>query len=789
MRFVPLVLTSLCAFGQDPNYRALREGAPTEVLRTENVELRRDTGTITLKNGQLAFIKALEDRPAIAVFTGEGVFRLKPAIPIEERHLALVTGKPALEEAFESAVFFFSDGTYEEVKSQASAMPLDPKAAGVLKSLRDKLRKDMTFGDIGNVEAELLGELYNPKRGASFRAYLHGKRFNDLRFFMVPSGALPAVQSPEETALVNIDAGDHSGIWYLTHLQSEWTKGTANSSEDKRDIGANHYKIDTVVGKSGALKASTEMEFTAVMGGARVLRIDLLPTLRVKGVSDENGRPIPFIQESTKADDSFHVVLPEPLEAGKKYMLRFEYEGNKVIRDEGGGNFSVVARESWYPNVNAFLDHATYDLKFHFPKQYTLVSVGKLVAEWKDGATFVSEWKSEVPIAVAGFNYGEFKKKSVSDDLAKYNLEVYTTQDVPDFLRRFKENMSLTPSAMAQNALVDAQNSMRLYQQIFGDAPFGRLALTQQPAFNFGQSWPTLIYLPVSAFLDETQRWEMMGSNAFRFAGFIDEVTPHEVAHQWWGHMVGWASYHDQWLSEGFAEFSAGLFLEQTHKPAEVQKFWDRLETEITAKGNFGISPNDAGPIWLGLRLNTPKTRGAYRGLVYPKGAYLVQMIRMLMWDDKTGDQDFSAMMKDYVKTYLYKNPSSENFVAMVSKHIKGAMDLDGSHNMGWFTREWIYGTDLPKYRLEYTLKPEADGKVRFTGKLTQSDVSPDFLMRVPIYFDFDGRTIRAGSTVLRGNMTAPEILVNLPKKPKRVLLNANHDVLAAEAVVKEIPN
>jgi hypothetical protein len=376
----------------------------------------------------------------------------------------------------------------------------------------------------------------------------------------------------------------------------------------------------------------------------------------------------------------------------------------------------------------------------------------------------------------------------VSDDLAKYTLEVYTTQDVPDVLKRFSEHMSLSPSAMAQNALVDAQNSMRLFQQMFGEAPFGRLAITQQPAFFFGQSWPTLVYLPVSAFLDGTQRWQMMGGQAFRFANFIDEVTPHEVAHQWWGHMVGWASYHDQWLSEGFAEFSAGLFLEQTHKPGEAQKFWDRLETEITAKGNFGISPSDAGPIWLGLRLNTPKTMNAYRGLVYPKGAYLLQMIRMLMWDDKTGDQDFSTMMKDYVKTYLYKNPSSENFVAMVTKHIKGAMDLDGTHNMGWFAREWIYGTDLPKYRLEYSLKPLADGKVQFSGKLTQSDVSADFLMRVPIYFDFDGRTIRAGSTVLKGNMTAPDILVNLPKKPKRILLIANHDVLAAEAVVKEMP-
>jgi hypothetical protein len=786
MRFFPLALLSLCAYGQDANYQALREGVPTDVLRTENVELRRDAATITLKNGQLAFIKAMDNRPAIAVFTGEGAIRLKPAIPIEERYLARVTGKPELEEAFESAVFFFSDGTYDEVKSQASAMPLDPRSAGVLKSLRDKLRRDMTFGDIGNVEAELLGELYNPKRGASFRAYLHGKRFNDLRFFMVPSGALPSVQSPEETALVNIDAGDHAGIWYLTHLQSEWAKGTANSSEDKREIGATHYKIDTVVAKGGGLSASTEMEFTAVMAGARVLRIDLLPTLRVKRVTDEKGRAIPFIQESTKADDSFHVVMPEALEAGKKYVLRFEYEGSKVIRGEGGGNFSVVARSSWYPNVNSFLDHATYDLKFHVPKQYTLVSVGKVVSESKDG---VSEWKSDIPIAVAGFNYGVFKKRSVSDEQVKYDLEVYTTQEVPDNLKMFAESMSLTPSAMAKNALVDTQNSMRVYQQMFGEAPFGRLAVTQQPAFFFGQSWPTLVYLPVSAFLDATQRWQMMGSEAFKFGEFIDEVTPHEVAHQWWGHMVGWASYHDQWLSEGFAEFSAGLFLEETHRLADAQKFWDRLQVEITEKGSFGISANDAGPIWLGIRLDTPKTAGAYNRLVYPKGAYLLQMIRMLMWDDRTGDQDFSAMMKDYVKTYLYKNASSEEFVGVVAKHIKPGMDLDGSHNMGWFTREWIYGTDLPKYRMEYSMKPSADGRVRFAGKITQSDVSPDFVMRLPIYLDFDGKVIRAGSTVLRGNITTPEILLNLPKKPKRVLLSANHDVLAAEAIVKEIPN
>jgi hypothetical protein len=799
MRFLSLLAIPIYAFAaSDPNYRALRDGAPAEVLRTDNIELKRDVGIITLKTGQLAFLPPVLNRPAVAVFVGQGGFRLKPAIPIEEHYLTMVTGKPAFEEAFESAVFFFSDGTYDEVKKQGSTMPLDPHAADVLKSLRDKLRKDRTFGDIGNVEAELLGELYNPKRGASFRAYLHGKKYSDLRFFMVPSGALPAVQSPEETALINVDAGgDKAGIWYLSHLATEWAKSTISSSEDKRDIGANHYRIDTTVGKGGDLEASTEMEFTAVMQGARVLRIDLLPSLRVRKVTDGKGRPVDFIQESTKADDSFHVVMPEPLEAGTKYSLRFEYDGNKVIRNEGGGNFSVMARTSWYPNVNSFLDHATYDLKFRAPKQDTLVSVGKLVNESKDGGTVVSEWKSDVPIAVAGFNYGEFKKKSVSDPLAKYDLEVFTTKDVPDTLKDLgalpggvesESAGTMTPSAMAQNALADAQNSMRVFQKMFGDAPYGRLAITQQPAFSFGQSWPTLVYLPVSAFLDSTQRWQMLGGNAFKFAQFIQEVTPHEIAHQWWGHMVGWASYHDQWLSEGFAEFSAGLFLEATEKHAEGQKFWDRLQVEITEKNNYGISANDAGPIWLGQRLNTPKTEGAYQRLIYPKGAYLLQMIRMLMWDDKTGDQDFSAMMKDYVKTYLYKNASSEDFIAVVQKHMKPVMDLDGRHSMDWFAREWIYGTSLPKYRMEYSLKPGPNGNTHFAAKITQSDVPPDFLMRVPIYLDFDGKVIRAGSMVLRGNMTTSEIAVDLPRKPKRVLLSANHDVLAAETVVKETP-
>ena len=54
--------------------------------------------------------------------------------------------------------------------------------------------------------------------------------------------------------------------------------------------------------------------------------------------------------------------------------------------------------------------------------------------------------------------------------------------------------------------MVDAQNALRVYAVWFGKSEFDRIAITQQPQFNFGQSWPSLVYLPMSAYLDSTQR-------------------------------------------------------------------------------------------------------------------------------------------------------------------------------------------------------------------------------------------------------------------------------------------
>jgi hypothetical protein len=113
-------------------------------------------------------------------------------------------------------------------------------------------------------------------------------------------------------------------------------------------------------------------------------------------------------------------------------------------------------------------------------------------------------------------------------------------------------------------------------------------------------------------------------------------------------------------------------------------------------------------------------------------------------------------------------------------------MDLEGNHRMDWFFREWVYGTEVPSYLLEYSVAAEKGKRAVVSGKLTQSGVSPAFKMSVPIYGEFQGRKTVIGIVDIAGN-TSAEFKTTVPETPKHILLNVNYDVLADKAEVKQV--
>jgi aminopeptidase N len=310
--------------------------------------------------------------------------------------------------------------------------------------------------------------------------------------------------------------------------------------------------------------------------------------------------------------------------------------------------------------------------------------------------------------------------------------------------------------------------------------------LTQQSACNYGQSWPMLVYLPICGFFDDTQRHFLgMGGENLSMSLYWKVVTSHEVAHQWWGQTVGFRSYRDQWMSEGFANASASIFLQATRpKPDEFLEFWKEQRKLLTEKNQYGFRPNDVGPLTMGIRLSSPKAGwNIYQDLVYTKGAYILHMIRMMMWSQKDGDARFKTMMHDFVASHLLQAATTEDFKAIVEKHMTPQMDLENNHRMDWFFNQYVYGTDLPAYRFQSQTIPNGDlTSLHFT--LAQSGVPDTFRMPVPLYLELtDGKIVRLGNVNITGNKTIDQT-VQLPMvyaSVKRVLINYYFDVLSTD--------
>jgi hypothetical protein len=131
--------------------------------------------------------------------------------------------------------------------------------------------------------------------------------------------------------------------------------------------------------------------------------------------------------------------------------------------------------------------------------------------------------------------------------------------------------------------------------------------------------------------------------------------------------------------------------------------------------------------------------------------------------------------MKDFIQTHFNKDVSTEDFKAIVEKHMTPEMNITNNGKMDWFFNEWVYGTEVPAYKLEYSVA--SDGTL--SGKVTQSGVSDHFVMIVPLYVDMGKGWAKLGSARILGNSSIEIKGVKLPAVPKRVAVCALNDVLA----------
>ena len=725
---------------------------PSQVYVLRHAQLIRDRVKLFFNRGYIGFLTQAAGEITGAVYIGQGEILLIPPTQVEKESLARFIHSPILEEQFTMAILRFTDQTAKELLAVAEAPePDDPERPADFPQKWNSAPRVYALEDTPRIFEDLLGDRTAPY----FHARLEG---STLKWFEVVDDE----RFPEAVSVVAARRSDDqlfADRWCAFPSKSSAARFAGRAPGVVKILS---FDLDTHL-EPDNMTGHAELLLESLSASDRVLTFDFSRLLSVSKVLDERGESLAVYQypaqEDTEAADRrkgwIQVVLPAPKPVGERFRLRFNYQGN-VITDVGNNVLFVGERGSWYPNLGIG-EPASFDLKFDYPENLTLVATGdRIEKQTADGRTR-SRWRSEGVFRIAGFNLGPYH--SVERQIGKTRVEVFATREaeaalearhtrrmiprllVPSPSQRQIPSLPLSPitvpplepAALLQNVAENAGQALQYFEGLFGPFPYSSLAISQIPG-EFGQGWPGLVYLPTLSFLGKSERYELgLPEKAEDLLGH--GMLAHEIAHQWWGNLLGWKTYHDQWLPEGLATYAAALDLSrQKDGDRRFHELLRGYKLDLLSKDKNGMSNEASGPIWLGQRLSNSVTPGGYNNIVYKKACWVLHMLRGLMIDPATGsDEKFFHLLRDFVATYQGKDVSTEDFARHAEKYMTRASDLEHNQRLDWFFNEWVYETGVPTYKLQSSVKQLSTKGFLVQGTITQSGVSSDFEMLVPV--------------------------------------------------------
>jgi hypothetical protein len=744
--------------------------------------LNRDRVQMTF-DGTFYFATPVDGHVTGAVFVGEGKFMTEvPPNEFEKHNVKRLLGAERVESDFKTAVLRFSDDTFERLGQS-------PNLAGSVNAQAQKLARELDgrmLKETGaNLAARIALSLVNQERPGFFFANFDGGKRGRFNLLLDYQGRVPVanfdINGGEKGLIFKYDGDNYdTEIWMAFYDQEDYQRRTVEYSDVNDLIDISHYDmhIDLREHKK-ALTLLTRVDATvrAAKLGAISFRVGedlgeyeswrLKKQMRLKQAR-LGGKDMAFAQEDWEG--GFTLFLPADAAIGQTLQFEFLLQGDFMYDAETVEDCHYPrSNSSWFPR-HGYLDRATFDLSFWHPKKLRIASVGVRTSEdpaADDKNVVVTKYRLDQPVPLVTFALAPFERHS--------QMVRFDQGGVGDPIPIEFNSLPGSYAAIKEDfILAELDNSLRYFTSLFGKYPYPVFRAAFHP-FNFGQGFPTLLMIPG---VDRANRYTYV---------FI----AHETAHQWWGDMVSWRSYRDQWLSEGFAEYSGILYTDIRAGHGARDELLARLRDSLKLPPQTEVGPGkgrlvDVGPIILGHRLSTRKTRGAYQTLIYNKGALVLRMLHFLFSDPATGKGDaFFDMMTDFVNRYRDGFASTDDFRKVANEHFARTPIAQQYHlnNLDWFFRQWVYRTELPSYHLEYQLQDQPDGKSLLTGTVTQTNVPEDWFMVLPLLISF-GPKQQAEATVHalgpRGSFQ-----IRLPARPTKVELDPHHWVLSEKTSTK----
>jgi hypothetical protein len=793
------------------------------VFRLRDVSIDRGAFHITLNDGLIAFTENVANHVTGAFFEGDGEILLSPPNKYERASMALFTGEAILEERFVTAYFRFNDDTFAEMRP--SLEPVEHAEAFLsqwnetARSLAegDALRLLMTFSRFLPVD----GQSDNTSPAASsineedrfLHARLQGLRLGTFDIYF-------DADAPEQIwagQLKTVESASYYDVW-TSFSSAEANRGTeavnATVGEGgKADAFAiSHYTIRTKVRPPIEIDAEAVMQMEVRQGGQRAILFELSRSLRITEV-EADGHPVEFIhnpeiegtQLARQGNDIVAVVFPQPLQMGQRLELRFVY-GGAVLSEAAAGLLYVGARGTWYPNRG--LAMSNFDLEFRYPVGWTLVATGQrtdkfgsAVGENLAPGEQVSRWVSQRPIPLAGFDLGKYER--VVAHAGDVSVETYATSGMergfpkppiesllpPPVIRGIPRRPSLTivplppsPARNAQTVASTAAHAIEFFSRRYGPYPYADLKVAQMPG-GLSQGWPGLIFLSSTSFLTTEEKSELHMTPVEKT--LISQVIAHETAHQWWGDLVLWSGYRDQWLVEALANYSSMMILE-SENPAQFRAAMEKYRDDLLQKNKAGARLLEDGPVTLGTRLSCSQFPDGYEAISYGRGTWLFHMLRSMMRDaegtsDRSrnagqADEPFVRVLRHIRERYEGKAITTRELLQAFADELPPSLRYEHHKSLGWFYEGWVNGTAIPRFELRGVKYSDKSGSTAISGTILQKDAPDDLVTSVPLYASVAGKMVFLARVFADGpetsfHLTAPQGARKVVVDPEQTLL------------------
>lgn len=774
-------------FGQDnPSAKArdfydrIKPFTLNSAVPVKELTLQRDRAQMTF-NGTLYFAAPVDGHVTGAVFVGEGHFNAAvPPNEFEKGNLKRLLGTEVVDSDFKTAVLRFSDDTFERLGQTANGGAIDQQAQKLASELDARILKQTG----ANLPARLALSILNQEKPGFFFANFDGGKRGRFSLLLDYQNRIPVanfdINAGEKGLIFTYRADDmYNEVWMAFYGQEDYQRGAVEYSDVNDLIDVTHYDMSvdlTDYKKETAITARVKADTRAANLRAIPFRIGedlgendnwrLKKQMRLKQAK-LGGNEVPFAQEDWEG--GFTVFVPGDAPAGQALELTLTLEGDMMYDAQTCDCHYPRSNSSWFPR-HGYLDRATFDLTFRHPKKFKIASGGVRLSEDPDPDDknlTITKYRLDRPVPLMTFALAPFERHS---QMVKWE-QGGVGDPIPI------EFNSLPGSIMAIKEdfiLAEMDNSLRFFTTMFGKYPYASFSAAFHP-FNFGQGFPSLLMIP----------------NTDRASKYTYVFIAHETAHQWWGDIVSWRSYRDQWLSEGFAEYSGILYTEKRAGVGAHDELLSQLRESLkrSPETETGLAKGrlvDVGPIILGHRLSTRKTMGAYQTLIYNKGALVLRMLHFLLSDPSTSNGDgFFDMMTDFVNRYHDKFASTDDFRRVANEHFARSPIGRQYHlnNLDWFFHQWVYRTELPSYHLEYQLQDQPDGKVLLSGTITQDNVPEDWIMPLPLLMSFGGKQEARGAVMAHGPQSTFQI--RLPARPQKVELDPHRWVLSDKTSTK----